>query len=171
MKKVSMRGIHNDVLEFQSRKQTLDEFFNDNEIFGQIEKEWKEMDLRRNILKELVWEKNVPKEIKVMADEKTRKKIYYMERRDTFDNIDVRDKMQTIPLKEYIEAQWWVTMRLNMCPCKLPGHKDRTASFKLYPHTNTFYCFGCHRGWTLLDFIMHNQELGKAEAIKIINHL
>jgi len=41
-----------------------------------------------------------------MADEKTRKKIYYMERRDTFDNIDVRDKMQTIPLQEYIEAMW-----------------------------------------------------------------
>jgi len=54
MKKLSMRGIHQDVLEFKAKPRTLDDLFHEDAFFLPIEKEWKEAQLRRNILKELV---------------------------------------------------------------------------------------------------------------------
>ena len=31
----------------------------------------------------------------------------------------------------------------NKAKCPLPGHNEKTASFKVYPKNNNFYCFGC----------------------------
>lgn len=38
--------------------------------------------------------------------------------------------------------------------CPFQGHDDSTASLHLYPDTNTFYCFGCKKGKTPVDFVM-----------------
>ena len=34
-----------------------------------------------------------------------------------------------------------------------PFHSERTASFKIYPESNSFYCFGCGAGGDVIDFV------------------
>ena len=34
-----------------------------------------------------------------------------------------------------------------------PFHNERTASLKIYPNSNTFYCFGCGAGGDVIDFV------------------
>ncbi len=81
---------------------------------------------------------------------------------------DIRDKMKEIPLKEFIEGQWSTKFHMNGCRCQFPDHKDKTASFHVYPITNTFYCFGCHAGWSLIDFLMANDKMDIKQAISTI---
>jgi len=38
----------------------------------------------------------------------------------------------------------------NMLKC--PFHEDGTASMKIYPETNTYNCFGCHRNGDAIEF-------------------
>lgn len=42
----------------------------------------------------------------------------------------------------------------NIC-CPLPDHDDGTPSFTVYPKTQSWYCHGCHRGGSIVDFCMH----------------
>lgn len=38
--------------------------------------------------------------------------------------------------------------------CKCPLHKgDNTASFKIYPETNTYHCFGCGKSGDIIRFV------------------
>ena len=34
-----------------------------------------------------------------------------------------------------------------------PFHSERTASLKIYPKSNSFYCFGCGAGGDVIDFV------------------
>ena len=34
-----------------------------------------------------------------------------------------------------------------------PFHSERTASCKIYPKSNSFYCFGCGAGGDVIDFV------------------
>lgn len=61
------------------------------------------------------------------------------------------------------------------CRCPLPGHNDGTPSFhvSLNDDPELFYCFGCKRGGSVIDFVMYCGEDGKREfqrkdAIKYI---
>ncbi len=41
---------------------------------------------------------------------------------------------------------------LWVAPCPIPGHDERTASFTVYPETNSWYCFGaCQRGGDVVN--------------------
>ena len=53
--------------------------------------------------------------------------------------------------------------------CPLPGHDDGTASFHYYPDTDSFNCFGCGIGGTVIDFVMAYYSVGKHEACKILD--
>jgi len=89
--------------------------------------------------------------------------------KETGEYSDVRDKMETIDLKQYIAEEWWVKFNRNSCSCKLPWHNDWSPSFHIYPNTNTFYCFWCSRWWSLIDFLIHNDNMSKKDAITFIN--
>lgn len=175
-----MKGIRKDVDRMRWRKWLLNFLFPTNEemdeivLWNQIEKEWRETEDRRNYLKELVWEDAVaPNVIKVMADEKTKKKIHFYEKKDFahMQQMDVREKLHEINLQEYIEAMWSDKFRQQMCRCHLPGHKDKTSSCKIYPQTNTFYCFWCHRWGTLIDFVKYNNNMDIKDAVAFVKKL
>ncbi len=59
------------------------------------------------------------------------------------------------------------TNRSNFCRC--PFHQERSASFKAYPGTRGFYCFGCHESGSVIDFVMKFFGLSFGDAIKKIN--
>lgn len=50
-------------------------------------------------------------------------------------------------------------------PCPICGHKD---DFVFYPDTNTFYCYGQTGdvGGSIIDFLMHKDQLDKKQAIE-----
>ena len=37
--------------------------------------------------------------------------------------------------------------------CLCPFHNEKTASFQIYPDTDKYYCFGCHRNGDVIDFL------------------
>jgi len=46
-----------------------------------------------------------------------------------------------------------------------PFHKENTASFTVNPSRQTFKCFGCGQGGSVIDFVMEYEKLTFAEAI------
>ena len=45
-----------------------------------------------------------------------------------------------------------------------PFHSERTASLKIYPKSNSFYCFGCGAGGDVIDFVRLLYGLGFGQA-------
>lgn len=61
--------------------------------------------------------------------------------------------------------------RKCVCPfSKHKGGRESTPSFYFYPDTNTFWCFGCKTGTTVVDFVANIEHCAKANAaFKILN--
>lgn len=49
---------------------------------------------------------------------------------------------------------------------KCPFHNEKTASFSVNVEKNIFYCFGCHKGSSVIDFVMKKEGLSFPEAVK-----
>ena len=57
--------------------------------------------------------------------------------------------------------------RAGFIPC--PFHHERTASLKLYPGAKGFYCFGCHTGGSVIDFVAQLYGLDALGAVRRLN--
>ena len=68
-----------------------------------------------------------------------------------------------------------VLARYNLTPNRAgflhcPFHSgDRDASLKIYPATDSWYCFGCGEGGDVIDFVAKMERCGFAEAVKRLN--
>lgn len=68
-----------------------------------------------------------------------------------------------------------VLARYNLTPNRAgflhcPFHSgDRDASLKIYPTTDSWYCFGCGEGGDVIDFVAKMERCGFAEAVKRLN--
>ena len=49
-----------------------------------------------------------------------------------------------------------------------PFHNEKTPSFSVSEEKKLFYCFGCHKGGSLFNFIMEIEGLPFTEAVKFI---
>ncbi len=49
-----------------------------------------------------------------------------------------------------------------------PFHGEKTASFNLYPETNSFYCFGCGAGGDVITFIKRIENLDYIDAVRFL---
>ncbi|QEN07554.1 DNA primase [Oceanispirochaeta crateris] len=47
-----------------------------------------------------------------------------------------------------------------------PFHNEKTPSFSVRPEQGMYYCFGCHKGGSLFNFIMEIEGLSFIEAIR-----
>src|ERR1700730_18058062 len=70
----------------------------------------------------------------------------------------VRIVQDHLPLKKK-GANW-------MACC--PFHKEKTPSFSVSPAKEIYYCFGCHKGGSVFDFVMEVERVSFPEAIKIV---
>lgn len=68
-----------------------------------------------------------------------------------------------------------VLARYNLRPSRAgflhcPFHSgDRGASLKIYPATDSWYCFGCGEGGDVIDFVAKMERCSFAEALKRLN--
>ena len=49
-----------------------------------------------------------------------------------------------------------------------PLHGEKTPSFSVSPDKQLFYCFGCHAGGSVIQFIMDMEHLTFIEAVKLL---
>ncbi len=49
-----------------------------------------------------------------------------------------------------------------------PFHKEKTPSFSVSPAKEIFYCFGCHKGGSVFNFVMEMERVAFPDAIKIV---
>jgi len=74
-------------------------------------------------------------------------------------------RVKDIPLDLLVEKFTGTKIpRSEIIQC--PFHKDDTGSLKIYPQTNSFYCFGCQKGWTTIEFTAIFLDISNKEAIK-----
>jgi DNA primase len=53
-------------------------------------------------------------------------------------------------------GRWW-----GLCPF----HSEKTPSFSVDGEHGLFYCFGCHKGGSIIDFLMETEKLSFTEAV------
>ena len=49
-----------------------------------------------------------------------------------------------------------------------PFHKEKTPSFSVSPAKEIYYCFGCHKGGSVFNFVMEIERVSFPEAIRIV---
>ncbi|MDR2070477.1 MAG: DNA primase [Treponema sp.] len=49
-----------------------------------------------------------------------------------------------------------------------PFHNEKTASFTVDPERKLYYCFGCHKGGTIISFVMDMEKLSFPEAVETL---
>ena len=54
-------------------------------------------------------------------------------------------------------ANWW-----GCCPF----HNEKTPSFNVVPDKKMYYCFGCHKGGGIINFLMEMEKLSFMEAVE-----
>jgi DNA primase len=64
--------------------------------------------------------------------------------------MEIRDIKQKLSIQTVLNHYNLYPDRNGMLKC--PFHKDDTASMKVYPETNTYNCFGCHRNGDAIEF-------------------
>ena len=78
---------------------------------------------------------------------------------------EVKDRLDAIALvSDYVHLEkragrWW-----GCCPF----HQEKTASFTVNADLKTYYCFGCHKGGTVINFVMEMDKLTFPEAIDLL---
>ena len=49
-----------------------------------------------------------------------------------------------------------------------PFHSEDTPSFSVSPGKQIYYCFGCHKGGNVINFIMEIERIGYLDALKLL---
>lgn len=62
----------------------------------------------------------------------------------------------------------WVNYKA-LCP--FPGHSEKTPSFVVSPSKQIWYCFGCHKWWWAIKFIMDIENCEFKEAVEILSSI
>jgi len=55
--------------------------------------------------------------------------------------------------------------------CPLPEHEDKTPSMSIYETTNSFNCFGCEKGGSVIDFVALMEDIEPFKAVVKLNDM
>ncbi|MDP2671751.1 MAG: CHC2 zinc finger domain-containing protein [bacterium] len=84
------------------------------------------------------------------------------------ENKDWERKVETarqIPIEELFAGKLRKVSRsrfVGLCPL----HQEKTPSFTIYTHNNSWYCFGCNQGGDSLDLLMRLENLEFKVAVR-----
>lgn len=84
------------------------------------------------------------------------------------EDISIEEMKSKIDIVSLIENITWENIRYTrkLIKCPLKGHEDSTPSFKIYEHTDSFYCNGCRRWGDHINFIEYCYWIDRKQAIK-----
>ena len=87
------------------------------------------------------------------------------------DLINRANQVKLIDIFKYYKL--FINEENQKVACPFPSHKggrETTASFKFYPASNTFWCFGCKIGTNPCAFVSSFEKISRAKAaIKILS--
>jgi len=73
------------------------------------------------------------------------------------DSIDAIAVVEDYLRLEKKSGRYW-----GLCPF----HHEKTPSFTVDPEKKTYYCFGCHQGGSVVNFVMEMEKISFPEAIE-----
>ncbi len=80
----------------------------------------------------------------------------------------VIDQIISIPIAEIIQKYTPLKKLGSTLEGCCPFHTEKTPSFKVFPKTNSYKCFGCGAGGNGIRFVMDKEKLSFPEACRRI---
>lgn len=72
------------------------------------------------------------------------------------------------PIEEVVGQYVALTRRGSNLFGLCPFHGEKTASFSVAPEKGIYYCFGCHKGGSVINFIMEIENLSYPDAVRFL---
>lgn len=83
---------------------------------------------------------------------------------------DLENSIDIVELvKRYTNLKKAWTNYKALCP--FPGHTEKTPSFVVSPSKQIAHCFGCHRWWGPIKFVMDAENCNFKDAIEILSNI
>ncbi len=86
-----------------------------------------------------------------------------MIKRETVDEVLARNDIESL-IGSYVSLKRAGTNVKGLCPF----HSEKTPSFTVFPHDNSFYCFGCGIGGNAITFIRQIEHLDYPDAVEFL---
>ena len=83
------------------------------------------------------------------------------------DDLKMRQKIERareVPMEEVVRM-FGYEPRMGFICC--PFHGEKTPSLKIY--SNSWYCFGCNKGSSTIDFVMEHNNIDFKNAVEFLN--
>jgi hypothetical protein len=73
-------------------------------------------------------------------------------------------RAKEVPLETFFPGNLRKHGKMAVCQC--PFHSERTGSFTIYLEQNSWWCYGCQNGGSVVDFIMKQNGVDFLTAVK-----
>ena len=79
------------------------------------------------------------------------------------DELVARNPIEDV-VGHYVSLKRSGARQVGLCPF----HGEKTASFSVSPSVGLYYCFGCHKGGGVINFMMEIEGLNYADAVRAL---
>lgn len=79
------------------------------------------------------------------------------------DELVARNPIEEV-VGQYVQLKRSGSNYFGLCPF----HGEKTASFSVAPNKQMYYCFGCHKGGGVINFIMDIEGLSYPDAVRFL---
>ena len=79
------------------------------------------------------------------------------------DELNARNPIEDV-VGQYVALTRRGSNLFGLCPF----HGEKTPSFSVAPEKGIFYCFGCHKGGGVVNFIMEIENLPFPDAVRLL---
>ena len=85
----------------------------------------------------------------------------------------IMTKIKNIPINEVTQTLGLEVLYKSKIRCPQPTHKnrDKKPSLQLYIETNSWFCFTCGVGGSVIDLVMFISNCSLAEAIQTLEEM